>query len=83
MPKNHCVMLGWETDSQSSKKLKGKVVKASDIGFDLGSGGRAPMYANVDVVLRVVVASKREEAAAKIAQQKAALLPAVQVSIFL
>ena len=40
------------------------------------------MYCNVDAVLRIVVASNREEAAAKIAQQKA-MLPAVQVSIFL
>ena len=82
MAKKHLVMLGWETDSQSSKKLKRKVVKSSDIGLELSGGGRAPMYCNVDAVLRIVVASNREEAAAKIAQQKA-MLPAVQVSIFL
>ena len=83
MAKNHRVMLGWRTDSQSFEKLKGKVAKASDTGLGLSGGGRAPMYANVDAVWRSFVASMREEATTKMAQQKAALLPAVQVPIFL
>ena len=29
MANKHLGMLGWETDSQSSKKLKGEVVKSS------------------------------------------------------
>ena len=51
----------WESDSQSSKKLKvlKGLVKSSDFGLELSSGGRAAIYFNVDAVLRVVLHSKR------------------------
>ena len=39
MAKKEVVKLGWESDSQSSKKLKGKVLKAGGIGLDLSGGG--------------------------------------------
>ena len=39
--KKELVSVGWEMASQSSKKLKGKVVKAGDIGLKLGGGGQA------------------------------------------
>ena len=44
-----------ESDSQSTKKLKGQVVKSSDIGLELSGGGRAPIFFNVDAVLRIVL----------------------------
>ena len=50
MAKKELVKLRLESDPQSSKKLKGKVLKAGDIGLDLVSRGRAPGYAHVDGV---------------------------------
>ena len=46
MAQKEVVKLGQDSDSQSSKKLKGKVLKAGDIGLDLAGGGRAPGYAH-------------------------------------
>ena len=43
MAKKGLVKLGWETDSQSSKKLKLKVVKPGEIGLDLAGGGLGAM----------------------------------------
>ena len=37
--KKELVRLGWETDSQSSKQLKGKAMKSDDSGFDFFWGG--------------------------------------------
>ena len=74
MAKNELVKLRWESDPQSSKKLKGKVLKAGDIGLDLAGGGRAPGYAHVDDVQRIVAPSKCEEARRIIAEQKTLLL---------
>ena len=65
---------GWKSYSQSSKNLKGTVVKAGDIGLGSGGGGRAPGCARVDGVQCMVLPSKRQEAARTIAEQKA-LLP--------
>ena len=57
MAKRHLVKLGWQSDSQSSKKLgtSGLGVKPSDIGLELSGGGRAPIFFNVDAVLRIVL----------------------------
>ena len=86
MAKRHLVKLGWESDSQSSKKLGTSgldaLVKPSDISLELSGGAHAPSYCNVDIVLRIVLPAKRTEAAATIAEQKTALL-GVQVSICL
>ena len=59
MAKRHLVVLGCESDSQSTKKLKAltALVKYSDIGLELSGGGRAPSYCNVDTVLRIVHSS--------------------------
>ena len=48
MAKKEVAKLGWESDSQSSKKLKLKVVKAGYIGLNLGCGGHALGYAPLD-----------------------------------
>ena len=37
MAQKEVVKLGWESDSQNSKQLKGKVVKAGDIGLRLAA----------------------------------------------
>ena len=44
------VQLGWETDSQSSEKLKREVAKPGAVGPDLGGGGCAPGNAHVGAV---------------------------------
>ena len=77
LAKKDVVKLGW--DSQSSKKLKGKLVEAGAIGVALGGGGRAPGYAlqamgYVDDLQYIVVPSKRQEAARIIAEHRALLL---------
>ena len=70
MAKKEVVNLRWESEPHSSKKLKGKVLKAGDIGPDLAGGGRAPSYAHVDDVQRIGVPSKREGARRIITEQK-------------
>ena len=42
MAKKEAVRLGWVSNSQSSKQLKLKVVKAGDVVLQLAGGGRAP-----------------------------------------
>ena len=60
MAKKYLGLLGWEKDSQSAKKLEGKVIKSSDIGLELTCGGRAPIDCNVYAAPRIVLASKRK-----------------------
>jgi hypothetical protein len=65
--KRHLVKLGWQSDSQSSKKLKGFLKPPTVLGMVLApkfSGGRAPCYVDVDVVAKMVILGKREEACA-------------------
>ena len=42
--------LKWCSSSQSSKKLKGKVLKACDVDLLLSGGGQAPKYVHTDDV---------------------------------
>ena len=80
--KRHLVKLGWQSDSQSSKKLKGFLKPPTVLGMVLApkfSGGRAPCYVDVDVVAKMVILGKREEACAIIAERKLALLPNQEV----
>ena len=66
MMKQEVVKRGWLPDAQSLKKLKGEWKKVSTLGMHLTakySGARAPKFANVDLILPVVVVGKREEAA--------------------
>ena len=74
MAKKEPVKVLWESDPQSSKKLKGKVLDAGGIGLDLAGGGRAPGYAHVDDMRRFVVPSKHEDTRRIIAEQKSLLL---------
>ena len=63
MMKQEVVKRGWLSDAQSSKKLKGEWKKASTLGMHLSakySGAREPKFANVDLILPVVVVGKRE-----------------------
>ena len=62
--------LKWSSSSQSSKKLKGKVLKACDVGLLLSGGGQAPKYVHTDDVEKIVVLEMRDEARRIIAQQK-------------
>ena len=82
MMKQEVVKGGWLSDAQSSKKLKGEWKKASTLGMHLSakySGAREPKFANVDLILPVVVVGKREEAARTILNEKERLLPTPQV----
>jgi hypothetical protein len=82
MMKQEVVKRGWLSDAQSSKKLKGEWKKASTLGMHLSakySGAREPKFANVDLILPVVVVGKREEAARTILNEKERLLPTPQV----
>ena len=54
--------LKWSSSSQSSKKLKGKVLKACDVGLLLSGGGQAPKYVHTDDVEKIVVLEMRDEA---------------------
>ena len=69
MATKELVKLGWGTDSQSSKKLKGQVVKAGDISLDSGDGGCDPGSARVGDVQCIVLLC--QEAARTVADQKA------------
>ena len=62
--------LKWSSSSQSSKKLKGKVLKACDVGLLLSGGGQAPKYVHTDDVEKIVVLEMRDEASRIIARQK-------------
>jgi len=66
--------LKWSSSSQSSKKLKGNVLKACDVGLHLTGGGRAPVYVNTDDVEKIVLLETRDEARRIIEQQKTLLL---------
>ena len=66
--------LKWSSSSQSSKKLKGKVLKACDVGLLLSGGGQAPKYVHTDDVEKIVVLEMRDEARRIIAQQKGLLI---------
>ena len=67
MMKQEVVKRGWLPDAQSSKKLTGEWKKASGMHLTAKySGAREPKFANVDLILPVVVVGKREEAATTI-----------------
>ena len=73
MMKQEVVKRGWLSDAQPSKKLKGEWKKASTLGMRLPakySGARQPKFANVDLILPVVVVGKLEEAARTILNEK-------------